>query len=133
MTDETIYKLFKALAHAPLAGQRDLAQLLGISPGKADAHDAQMSGMRQDVAFCPTNYCLRALLAKGLVKVENFRKSPNKKGYLYRITPEGGREKAVVTLRFLKHKMSEYETIKAEITTLKVEVSESENKETPAQ
>ena len=102
MKDETVYKLFKALESGPLAGQRALAESLGVSLGKA-------------------NYCLRALLEKGLVKIENFRKSPSRKGYLYLLTPDGIREKAAVTLRFLKRKMDEYKTLRHEIKILKTE------------
>ncbi len=104
MNDETNYRLFKILETKPLTGQRELAETLGVSLGKA-------------------NYCLKALLNKGLVKIENFRRSSNKKGYLYKLTPEGMREKAAVTLRFLKHKMAEYENLRHEIQTLKSEVS----------
>lgn len=104
MKDEIIYRLFKILESRPPSGQRELAETLGISLGKA-------------------NYCLRALLDKGLVKVENFRRNPNKKGYLYTLTPEGLREKAQVTLRFLRHKIAEYESLRAEIKILKIEAS----------
>lgn len=56
MKDEVIYRLFKVLELQPPFGQRELAETLGVSLGKV-------------------NYCLRALLDKGLVKVENFRRN----------------------------------------------------------
>ena len=105
MNDETNYRLFKILEKKPVSGQRELAETLGVSLGKA-------------------NYCLKALLSKGLVKIENFRRSSNKKGYLYTLTPDGVREKAAVTIRFLKRKMAEYESLRNEIQVLKTEVSE---------
>lgn len=103
MTDETIYKLFKALAEEPNVTQRRLAAELQMSLGKL-------------------NYCLKALLGKGLVKAENFMESNNKRGYLYKLTAEGLSEKAAVTLRFLKHKMGEFEKLKHEISSLEKEI-----------
>lgn len=103
MNDETTYKLFKAIEEHPASSQRRLAADLEISLGKL-------------------NYCLKALLDKGLVKAENFIESNNKRSYLYKITPTGLSEKAAVTLRFLKHKMTEYEKLKHEIHALKEEI-----------
>jgi EPS-associated MarR family transcriptional regulator len=80
--------------------QRELAEKLGISVG----------GL---------NYCLKALMAKGLVKMKNFSNSKNKFGYVYVLTPSGMTEKAAITQRFLKRKMEEYEGLKAEIEALK--------------
>lgn len=79
--------------------QRELADALGISLG----------GL---------NYCLKALIQKGFVKVNNFRKSKKKFGYVYMLTPVGAVEKAKLTGRFLQRKMYEYEAIKAEIAAL---------------
>jgi EPS-associated MarR family transcriptional regulator len=79
--------------------QRQLADALGVSVG----------GL---------NYCLKALIQKGFVKVNNFRQSKNKFGYVYLLTPAGANEKARLTASFLQRKMQEYEAIKAEIETL---------------
>jgi EPS-associated MarR family transcriptional regulator len=79
--------------------QRQLAVALGVSVG----------GL---------NYCLKALIQKGFVKVNNFRQSKNKFGYVYLLTPAGTGEKARLTASFLKRKMQEYETIKVEIEML---------------
>jgi len=103
MTDEITYKLFKALEDHPATSQRHLAASLEMSLGKL-------------------NYCLKALLDKGLVKAENFIESNNKRGYLYKLTPAGLSEKAAVTARFLKAKMSEFEKLKSEIQILKNEI-----------
>ena len=82
--------------------QRELAQELGVSVG----------GL---------NYCLKALIDKGWVKMQNFNQSKNKFGYVYILTPTGMAEKAALTSRFLKRKMSEYEALKAEIDALQSE------------
>ena len=84
--------------------QRQLADALGVSIG----------GL---------NYCLKALIHRGFVKVSNFRQSKNKFGYVYLLTPEGAFEKAKLTKRFLQRKMQEYEAIKAEIEALTKDAS----------
>jgi EPS-associated MarR family transcriptional regulator len=103
ITDEYRYKILRKLDTEPEVSQRQLARELGISLGKA-------------------NYCLNALIGKGLVKVNNFRASENKKCYIYLLTPSGVEEKAKITVRFLKYKLAEYETIKAEIEQLQHDV-----------
>ncbi|NOT17949.1 MAG: MarR family EPS-associated transcriptional regulator [Sulfuriferula sp.] len=103
LTDEYRYKILKKLAAEPEISQRELARELGVSLGK-------------------TNFCLNALIEKGLVKVNNFRQSDNKKGYIYLLTPSGVEAKAKITVQFLKHKLAEYEAIKAEITQLQHDV-----------
>ncbi len=79
--------------------QREIAEKLGIST----------SGL---------NYCLKALIDKGWVKVQNFSQSKNKFGYVYLLTPQGVAEKVLIAERFLKRKMAEHEAIKAEIDAL---------------
>jgi EPS-associated MarR family transcriptional regulator len=103
MNEENTYKLFKALETTPDHSQRQLAEELGFSLGKL-------------------NYCLKALIDKGLVKAENFRQAKNKRRYIYKLTPAGLKEKAAVTMRFLKQKQNEYEKIKLEINQLQKEV-----------
>ena len=83
--------------------QRELAEALGVSVGAA-------------------NYCLKALVEKGWVKLENFHKNPNKLGYLYLLTPMGIAAKAQLTAGFLRRKMAEYEALRAEIDQLQAEV-----------
>lgn len=102
MQDEITYKILKSIEENPKQSQRELSQSLGVSLGKM-------------------NYCLRALVDKGLVKANNFRKNPNKAGYLYLLTPKGVDEKTTVTIRFLKRKMDEYERLKQEIAALQEE------------
>jgi len=87
--------------------QRELARELGLSVGSI-------------------NYCLKSLMDKGLVKMKNFANSKNKFGYVYILTQTGLVEKAAITHQFLQRKMDEYETLKAEIETLKSEVKKTD-------
>ena len=101
MLDETTnYKLLKLLEAQPQLSQRQLAQELGVSLGKV-------------------NFCLKALIEKGLLKATNFRNNKNKLAYMYLLTPSGIEEKASITLRFLKYKIQEYEALRAEIEELR--------------
>ncbi len=88
--------------------QRELAAHLGVSLGKA-------------------NYCLKELVKKGLIKAGNFTSNPNKRVYAYLLTPNGVKEKSMVTLRFLQRKMDEYERIKQEIIQLQFEVQQAQS------
>lgn len=106
LTDETRYRILKLLQAEPSVSQRKIADELGISLGRV-------------------NFCLKALVDKGLVKVNNFRNSSNKRAYLYLLTPRGIEEKAVVTTRFLKRKLDEYESLKRELEDLQREASRS--------
>tara|TARA_B100001121_G_C18669867_1_gene613220 strand:+ start:1264 stop:1566 length:303 start_codon:yes stop_codon:yes gene_type:complete len=76
--------------------QRKLAEELGFSLGKL-------------------NYCLVSLKDKGLVKIKNFKKNPNKIGYIYTLTPKGIKIKTKLTLEFMKRKMKEYDELKKEL------------------
>lgn len=82
--------------------QRELAHELGISLGKV-------------------NYCLKALIEKGWVKATNFTNSQNKTAYMYLLTPYGIEQKAVLTVKFLRIKMREYEALRAEIEQMRRE------------
>ncbi len=64
------------------------------------------------------NYCLNALVAKGSVKIQNFKNSRNKWAYAYLLTPQGIAEKSALTGGFLKRKMREYQLLKEEIDAL---------------
>lgn len=78
------------------------------------------------------NYCLKALIEKGWIKVHNFSQSRRKLGYAYILTPQGLVEKARLTGGFLRRKMQEYEALKAEIDSLKAEVQRAPD-DTPKQ
>ena len=99
-TEDLRFRVLKLLQARPDISQRDLARQLGISHGKM-------------------NYCLKALMDKGLVKLENFQNSQHKFNYAYLLTPAGISEKAALTGRFLTRKMAEYEALQAEIEALK--------------
>ena len=97
---EMQFRVMRALERNPTLTQRDLARVLGVSLGGV-------------------NYCIKALIDKGAVKVENFRASDSKLRYAYVLTPDGLAEKARMTGRFLQRKMREYEALKAEIESLR--------------
>ena len=103
LQEDTYFRVLRMLQDNPDMTQREIAEKLGIST----------SGL---------NYCLKALIDKGWVKVQNFSQSKNKFGYIYVLTPQGIAEKAVLTGRFLQRKMQEYETLRAEIEALQSDV-----------
>jgi EPS-associated MarR family transcriptional regulator len=103
---DTHLKVLRLLEINPQMNQRDLAAALGVSLGK-------------------TNFCLKALLDKGLLKVHNFQSCKRKLAYAYLLTPAGMAEKTSLAGRFLKRKREEYELLKAEIELLQREVSET--------
>jgi EPS-associated MarR family transcriptional regulator len=94
--EDNYFRVLRILNENPNITQRELAENLGVS----------VSGL---------NYCLKALIEKGLVKMQNFNNNTNKLSYMYLLTPAGVAEKAILTARFLKRKMIEYETLKKEI------------------
>ena len=103
LDDRTRYRLLKLLQTNPELSQRQLAEELGVSVGKI-------------------NFCVRALLDKGLLKVRNFRDNRNKLAYAYYLTPKGAQEKARATVGFLKRKLDEYQGLEREIEELRREV-----------
>ncbi len=102
LQEDTNFRVLHMLQVNPDLTQREIAQKLGVST----------SGL---------NYCLNALIEKGLVKVHNFKQSKNKFGYVYLLTPVGAAEKALLTGRFVKRKMAEYEALRAEIEAFSAE------------
>lgn len=106
MSEERQLDALRLLETNPEMTQRELAEALGVSLGAA-------------------NYCLKALVEKGWVKLENFQNNPNKLGYLYLLTPMGMAAKTTLTARFLRRKLAEYEALKAEIEQLQSEVGRS--------
>ena len=102
-TDAQNYRIFKLIEAKPHISQRELAQEMGVSLGKA-------------------HYCLQALVQKGLLKMDNFWHNEDKRVYAYLLTPIGFKAKAQVTARFLKARLVEYKAIKAEIEELRREV-----------
>lgn len=102
--DDTKFRVLRLLEESPDLTQREIADKLGVSLGGV-------------------NYCLRALIDKGFVKIQNFKGSENKLGYAYFLTPQGIYEKSKLTAGFLKRKMAEYEALKSEIEALEKEIA----------
>lgn len=103
LDDQTRFHLLRMLTEHPQMSQRELAQALGLSLGK-------------------TNYCLRALIDKGWVKVQNFRNSRHKLAYAYVLTPAGISAKVRTTSDFLRRKQEEYRRLEQEIAELRREI-----------
>ena len=87
----------------PQVSQREIADRLGVSLGGI-------------------NYCIKALIQKGYVKVSNFKGNPHKLGYAYLLTPSGIKAKTSLTGQFLKRKLAEYDALKTEIESLQASV-----------
>ncbi len=97
------YELLRQITDQPTASQRGLAARLGVSVGKV-------------------NYCLRALVDKGWVKANNFRRSDNKLAYAYLLTPRGASAKMRLAHDFLARKEREFEHLQHEIAALRSEL-----------
>jgi len=103
LRDGEVIRLLREIEGSPTVTQRELSSRLDISLGKV-------------------NYIIKALINKGLVKANSFKKSNNKQAYFYILTPHGLEEKARVTYRFLREKIDEYDRLKEEIEQLKKEI-----------
>lgn len=99
MSTELQFRVLRLLETNPHISQRELSKSLGVSLGGV-------------------NYCLSALIAKGAVKIENFKNNQNKWAYAYLLTPQGIAEKTALTGSFLSRKIQEYEQLKQEIESL---------------
>jgi len=96
MKNQDHFEVLRKIQNKPNSTQRELAQELGFSLGKL-------------------NYCIKALQIKGLVKIENFKKNPNKINYFYVLTPAGITAKTKLTINFMKRKMKEFDELKKEL------------------
>lgn len=103
LDDALQLQVLRLLQERPDMSQRELAQALGLSLGRL-------------------NYGLRALIARGWVKVDNFRRSNNKAAYAYVLTPAGIAQKLAVSRRFLRQKEAEFEMLQRTIESLRREV-----------
>jgi len=106
LENEEVLRIFREIYKSPQMTQRELSSRLGISLGKI-------------------NFLINALIERGFVKVENFRKSSSKSAYLYYLTPMGIEKKARTTQLFLKRKIREYEWLAKEIELLREEEQEN--------
>lgn len=101
--EEIQFEVLRRLHQAPQISQRALAKKLGVGLGTI-------------------NFCFKALVEKGLVKMQKFSQSKNKLRYAYLLTPSGGAEKSKLTAEFLKRKVAKYEALLKEIEQLKSEM-----------
>jgi EPS-associated MarR family transcriptional regulator len=108
--EDAHFRIMRLLETHPEMSQREMARALGISLGGV-------------------NYCLGALVEKGLVKIENFRAAEHKLRYAYVLTPQGFAEKARLTRGFLRRKMREYEALRAEIESIEAELAKGEGRQ----
>ena len=99
------FELLTLLEREPDLSQREMAARLGISLGR-------------------TNYCLRALVEKGAIKLSNFRASRTKLSYVYRLTPTGISRRLSLTRRFLERKLAEYDRLQVQIAELRRELGD---------
>ncbi len=97
-------ELLRLLELHPDFSQRQLAGALGVSLGK-------------------THYLLKALLGKGWVKAQNFRRNDNKMGYLYVLTPQGVRHRLQLTQAFLARKEQDYQMLRKQIAMLREDLA----------
>ena len=105
---ELQYRVLKLLEQRPDMTQREIAEKLNVSLGKA-------------------HYLLKALIDIGWIKFDNFQNSNNKWGYAYLLTPKGIYQKAAITSRFLVKKQQEYNELHLQIQQLKKEVKQQQN------
>lgn len=105
LPDDARFRILRLLEANPNISQRELAEELGISVGRI-------------------NYCLRALVDKGFVKLQNFRSSTNKLRYAYLLTPAGISARAAMTADFLRRKLAEFERLRQEIDGLMSELGD---------
>jgi EPS-associated MarR family transcriptional regulator len=106
--DDVRFRLLRLLEDHPDRSQREISEELGVSLGAI-------------------NYVLKALAEKGEVKIRNFRASNNKLRYAYILTPSGIDAKARLTAGFLRRKLAEYEALKAELDSLRSEMTSVQN------
>jgi len=94
--EDDFFALLRKIEQKPNSTQRELANILGFSLGKL-------------------NYCIKELNKKRLIKIQNFKKNPNKINYIYVLTPKGISTKTKLTIKFKKKKMREYDELKKEL------------------
>lgn len=106
--EEVKFRVLRLLNNNPSMTTREIAKIVGISNGSS-------------------YYCINALIAKGMIKLKNFKKHNNKSRYAYILTPRGLYEKTILTAKFLHSKLQEYEDLKKEIEELEKEVEKSKD------
>jgi Transcriptional regulators len=94
------FEVLRKIDNSNKITQRKLARELGFSLGRL-------------------NYCIKALKSKGLIKISNFKKNPNKIRYIYILTPKGISNRTRLTVSFMKRKFKEYDELKKELKDIK--------------
>lgn len=112
LESEKALHILKEIERDPQITQRALAQKLEVSLGKV-------------------NFLIKALIKKGIIEAKNFKNSRHKLAYMYLLTPEGMKTKFDLTHKFFAWKMQEYEKLKEEIESLKIEVTSISLKKEP--
>ena len=107
-TEKTDLHILRIVEAEPEISQRQLAERLGVSLGKA-------------------NYLLKALLNKGHIKAGNFMRAGNKLNYAYLLTPEGITAKLQLTRAYIARKEQEYIALQAELATMRAELGQQAN------
>lgn len=108
LREDLRFKVLRTLENNPNISHRQLANEIGVSVGAV-------------------NYCMRALIDKGHLKVQNFRTSKNRLAYAYLLTPRGIREKSILATRFLNRKLNEYNMLRKEIEAVRAEIDGQNN------
>jgi len=103
--EDVHFRVLRLLESRPDASQREIAEELGVSLGAI-------------------NFCVKALIGKGHIKLANFKASKNKLGYVYVLTPEGISHRTQLAAGFIERKMAEYEAIRAELEKLRGEFAQ---------
>ena len=98
--NENNFEVLRSIQKNPNSSQREMAKFLGFSLGKL-------------------NYCIQGLKKKGFIKINNFKKNPNKMNYAYILTPKGIKQKTQLTINFMVRKMKEYDQLKKELAAQK--------------
>lgn len=104
-------QVLRKIENNPNTTQRQQAKNLGYSLGKL-------------------NYVLQSLKKKGLIKIKNFQKNPNKINYMYHLTPRGIVKKTKLTIKYLDRMSKEYEELKNEIEISNNKKSKQKKKKT---
>jgi EPS-associated MarR family transcriptional regulator len=91
--------------------QLDLMHIIQVDTNASQRQIAKRSGL----SIGKVNYCLKALIDIGFVKVDNFSKSSQKINYAYILTPKGIKEKARITKQFIIKKKQEYDKLNSYI------------------
>lgn len=94
------FNLLREIEKKPYSTQRELAKTMNFSLGKL-------------------NYCLKALKAKGYIKLRNFYNNENKLNYIHVLTPKGISKKLELTVKFMELKIKEYDDLKKDLKNSK--------------